>query len=237
MTALAAAKKRDFKRSVYDMYHEFGMSGSTTVYEGGGVVLNGGYAEPATAATGLVSVGVAQATKTNSGADGAETILVRQGIAGPFASGTSTDAISADDVGAACYWSDDDTVNLTDGSATRSLAGTVYAVTSDGVYVMLALHPQSLQAGAPTIQTGTATLASGTATVDTTITLAAGSAILLTWEDAAGDIACDPDDNCGLAVVSRTAGGPATGEFTINTVGNAGIDADGAGVVRWVILG
>lgn len=237
MTALGANTRRDAKKSAYDMYHRLPVSATVEIYEGAGIVLSAGYAEPATAATSLTTAGVAQERVTGGTADGDVTVLVRQGIFGPFASGTSTDLIDAGDVGASCYWIDDDTVGLTDGSSSRSIAGTVYDVTSDGIYVMMALHPQTGLSGSPVIQTGTATLASGTATVDTTITLATTSAILLTWEDAAGDIECDPDDNCGLAVVARTAGAPGTGAFTINTVGNAAIDADGAGVVRWVILG
>lgn len=144
MTALSADTKRDAKRSVYDMYHEFPVSASTTIYEGGGIVLNGGYAEPATAATSLVTVGVAQEFVDNSsGSDGDLSVKVRQGIFGPFASGTSADLINADDVGALCYWSDDNTVNLTDDTGSRSAAGIVYDVTSDGIFVLLGIGLQS----------------------------------------------------------------------------------------------
>lgn len=146
MTALSANKRRDAKKSPFDVYHRFPVSASVEIYEGAGIVLSGGYAEPATEALNLETVGVAQDRVTGGASDGDVFVTVRQGIMGPFASGTSGDLINADDVGALCYWIDDDTVGL--GDTDRSIAGRVYAVTDDGIYVLMGL--------APTVGNGTA---------------------------------------------------------------------------------
>lgn len=139
MTALAADTPRDSKRSSYDMAHSFPVSASTTVYKGSAVVLNAGYLEPASVATGLVAVGVATEHVVNGGADGAVSCACLQGI-WKFANSASADAIAQDDVGATCYFVDDNTVALTDGSSSRSVAGTIYSVDSDGgVFVLIAL--------------------------------------------------------------------------------------------------
>ncbi len=53
-----------------------------------------------------------------------------------WANGTGGDVIAADDVGKLAYVIDNQTVGLTDGSATRSIAGTIFGVDSSGnVYV------------------------------------------------------------------------------------------------------
>jgi hypothetical protein len=55
-------------------------------------------------------------------------IKVRSGIFGPFANSASADLIANDDAGKLCYIVDDNTVALTSGTSTRSVAGTVYKV-------------------------------------------------------------------------------------------------------------
>jgi hypothetical protein len=55
-------------------------------------------------------------------------VKVRSGIFGPFDNSSSADAIANDDAGKVCYIVDDATVALTSGSATRSIAGTIYKV-------------------------------------------------------------------------------------------------------------
>lgn len=139
MTALAANTKRDRRVASFDMVHEFGVAASTEIFQGSAVVLNGGYLEPATTATGLVSVGVAIEHVNNTGADGAVRCKAIQSI-WRFANSASSDEIAADDRGALCYWVDDDTVALTDDTGSRSVAGTIYDVTADGlVDVVVAL--------------------------------------------------------------------------------------------------
>lgn len=53
----------------------------------------------------------------------------------PFANSAAADLIENHDAGARCYMVDDDTVALTDGTGTRSVAGVIIRVDSDGVWV------------------------------------------------------------------------------------------------------
>lgn len=114
------------------------------IYPGAGAVLNGGYLAPATTALGLVSVGVAapangQPVDNTAGASGAVFCDVEPGIFN-FNNSASTDAIAQADIGKDCYWVDDQTVAKTDGSGTRSRAGKIHDLNSDGtVQVVLAI--------------------------------------------------------------------------------------------------
>lgn len=100
------------------------------------VVLNAaGYAEGATTAAGKTAVGVAEDTVDNSaGSAGDLNVPVRRGVFA-FANSASTDEIKLTDVGSTCYLVDNQTVAKTDGSASRSAAGTVRDVNDDGVWV------------------------------------------------------------------------------------------------------
>jgi len=60
-------------------------------------------------------------------------IPVDHGTFGDFESATGGgDDIAENDIKKPCYVVDDDTVALTDGGATRSLAGTIHGVTAEG---------------------------------------------------------------------------------------------------------
>lgn len=113
-------------------------------YPGSGVVLNGGYLAPATTALNLISVGVAdprdgQTVDNTSGADGALYCDVEAGIFN-FNNSAAGDAITQGDIGKDCYWVDDQTVAKTDGTGTRSRAGKIHDLNSDGtVQVVLAI--------------------------------------------------------------------------------------------------
>lgn len=115
-----------------------------TIYPGAGVVLNGGYLAPATTALALVSVGVAdpangQAVDNSAGADGDLYCDVIPGVFN-FNNSAAADAITQADVGKDCYWVDDQTVALTDGTGTRSRAGKIHDLNDDGtVQVQLAI--------------------------------------------------------------------------------------------------
>lgn len=88
--------------------------------------------------------------------------------------------------------------------------------------------------GAGGLQAGVATLAAGTADVGTTIVLAAGSQILLTWAERPTGSA----NIAGLAVVARTSGAAGVAEFTIEALQPDGaIDVDAVGDVSWLIVG
>jgi hypothetical protein len=109
------------------------------VYAGSIVMLNAtGYATPGATATGQVADGVAVETVDNtSGADGAKTVTVSKGIF-KFANSASADLITIAEIGDDCYIVDDQTVAKTSGTSTRSIAGKIMAVESDGVFVKFA---------------------------------------------------------------------------------------------------
>lgn len=136
MTALAAA--RNTKERTGDVL-DFPVKASTQCYQGGLAVLNAGYAAPGTTATGLKAVGRFEAEADNSsGADGAIRARIKRGTF-KFANSAAGDAIAQADVGADCYIVDDQTVAKTDGTATRSRAGIIVSVDSDGVWVQIGL--------------------------------------------------------------------------------------------------
>lgn len=114
------------------------VKGGVKIFAGALVVLSGGYAAPGTTATGLIALGRAEETVDNTaGADGDLTARVRKPQAKAFkwANSSAGDAIAQADVGATCFIVDDQTVAKTNGTNTRSAAGTVVAVDSSGVWV------------------------------------------------------------------------------------------------------
>lgn len=116
------------------------LAADAVCYQGGLGVLNAGYAVPGSVATGLIAVGRFDETIDNTGnAAGANTILIRQGDF-KWANSASADLIERDDIGKDCYIVDDQTVALTNGSSTRSRAGIILDVDSDGgVWVRMGL--------------------------------------------------------------------------------------------------
>jgi hypothetical protein len=96
-----------------------------------------GYAVPGATATTLTALGRAEEFVDNSaGADGAVSVLVRRGKAFKFAN-DGGDAVTQAALGKNCYIVDDQTVAATDGTGTRSVAGKVLGVESDGVWVYI----------------------------------------------------------------------------------------------------
>lgn len=141
MAALSAARKTArYLGCPFPEILEFGVQASTTCYQGGIAVLAAdGMVEPGTTATGKVACGVFEETVDNSaGADAAKTAKVRLGVF-KFGNSASSDEITAAEVGDACYIVDDQTVAKTNGGSTRSAAGIVMGVDSDGVWVQIAL--------------------------------------------------------------------------------------------------
>jgi hypothetical protein len=110
------------------------------IYAGSIVMLNAtGYATPGATATGQVAAGrAAEQVDNSAGADGAVNVEVETGVF-QFANSASTDEITAAEVGDTCYIVDDQTVAKTDGTGTRSAAGKVVGVDSDGVWVRMGL--------------------------------------------------------------------------------------------------
>ncbi len=113
-----------------------GAAASQTFFAGAIVARDGnGRATPGATATTLQGVGRCRAFVDNSGgADGAENVDIEKGIF-RFANSTSTDAITRADIGADCFIVDDQTVALTNGSSTRSVAGKIFDVDDQGVWV------------------------------------------------------------------------------------------------------
>lgn len=108
---------------------------ATTIFQGGIVVMENGLAVPGKTAVGLTVIGIAESGVVNSGADGAASVDTRRGTF-KFVN-LAADPILAGDIGKDCYLVDDQTVAKTNGSSTRSVAGKIFAVQSDGVFVRL----------------------------------------------------------------------------------------------------
>ncbi|PPD36756.1 MAG: hypothetical protein CTY18_02940 [Methylomonas sp.] len=136
MVALTASRNTPERTGeVFD----FGVRANVRCFQGALAVLNGGYAAPGTAATGLVAIGRFEAEANNTGgAAGAMTARVKRGIF-RFANSAAADLISAANVGADCFIVNDQTVALTNGTNTRSRAGRIVAVDGSGVWVQIGL--------------------------------------------------------------------------------------------------
>ena len=132
---VALAGERDTNMRKGDSI-SIGLAAATIVYKGGlGAIDANGNAVPGSTATTLLGAGRFETTVDNSGgiADD-EVVEIRKGIFN-FGNSAAGDAITDADIGADCYIVDDQTVAKTDGGATRSVAGKVFKVDSDGVWV------------------------------------------------------------------------------------------------------
>lgn len=115
---------------------ELPVAASTKIYAGSIVCVNtSSLATKGVVSTTLKAVGVAQAQADNSaGAAGAINVKVKRGVF-RFANSASTDLIALKDIGSSCYIVDDQTVALTNGTSTRSVAGIIRDVDASGVWV------------------------------------------------------------------------------------------------------
>ncbi|MFN0156896.1 MAG: hypothetical protein ACKVRP_02355 [Bacteroidota bacterium] len=133
MAALAEdrmTEMRDGKRLSYKV------AAAKKIYQGALVVLNSsGYAEPGTTATGKIALGRAAHQVDNSaGSNGDLFVDVEEGVF-LYGNSTSTDEITIAEIGKVCWIADDQTVAKTSASGTRSVAGYVRQVDTDGVWV------------------------------------------------------------------------------------------------------
>lgn len=138
MTALARFRKTPMRgKPLNDSPYALGVKASTKIYGGSIVVNDAGVLAPGRTATGLIALGVADETYDNS--SGAASAITGQAIGGTFRFGNSalTDLIAITDVGSSCYIVDDQTVAKTSASSTRSIAGKIIDVDSDGVWVQI----------------------------------------------------------------------------------------------------
>ncbi len=133
MTALTQARAT---KSRSGDTRSFPLAAGATIYLGALVAVNAnGFVVPMSTALNLQGVGRAeQAVDNSNGADGAETVAVGAGIFN-YENSAAADEIDKSNVGATCYGVDDQTVALTNGTNTRSPAGTVFDVDEAGVWV------------------------------------------------------------------------------------------------------
>lgn len=130
----ALTKERETTHERQGRERTVGVATNAVIFAGAGVVANAsGYAAPA--GTAGLTLGRAEESVDNTGgANGAKSVRVRAGCF-PFGNSAGADEIKATDVEKDCYWVDDQTVALTDGTSTRSRAGKVFAVDGEGVWV------------------------------------------------------------------------------------------------------
>ncbi len=112
------------------------VAASVKIYAGALVARDSsGNATPGATSTSLLGVGRADAQADNSsGSAGDINVEVRKGVF-RFGNSSGADEITRADIGSDCYIVDDQTVAKTDGTSTRSVAGKVFDVDSDGVWV------------------------------------------------------------------------------------------------------
>jgi len=134
----AATNVRDTKQRTGDV--DAALVTAVTVYKGTLVVLDTatGYCKPAVTGTGLVCLGVAvmpePSVSTTGISSGVKKIPVRPGR-WLLANSAAADEITNAWRGQPCFIVDNQTVAKTDGTATRSVAGTVEEVVAAGVWV------------------------------------------------------------------------------------------------------
>ncbi len=109
---------------------------NTKIYSGALVAANAtGFAVPGATATTLTYLGRAEVYVDNTGgADGAQTVTIRRNKLFKWANSVA-DPIDQSCLGKVCYIVDDQTVAKTNGVNTRSAAGIVLGIASDGVWV------------------------------------------------------------------------------------------------------
>ena len=112
------------------------VAANAKIFAGSLVVANAtGYAAPGSVATTLTYLGRAEEYIDNTGgADGAKTVQVRRNKAFKFKN-HGADLIAQASLGKTCYIVDDETVAATNGANTRSAAGVVLGIETDGVWV------------------------------------------------------------------------------------------------------
>lgn|SRR5678816_4523920 len=139
MAALTANRDTKARAAPWsDLHGDLVAADSTQFYKGGIVALDqsDGKLKKGATATTLVAIGRCE-ENVLTGTSNTRSVKALSGIF-KWANSAAGDAIADDDVGKLCYIVDDQTVALTDGTGTRSIAGRVYKVDSDGVWVATA---------------------------------------------------------------------------------------------------
>ena len=112
------------------------LAAGVRIYGGSIVAINAaGFAVPGATSPTLKSAGVAEQRADNTGGTaGAIRVRLRKGPH-RFTNSAAADAITLADLGTDCYIVDDQTVAKTHATNTRSVAGKVFDVDADGVWV------------------------------------------------------------------------------------------------------
>lgn len=114
------------------------VAAGAVIYAGALVAINSsGYAVPFSVSTTLKGGGRAERAVNNTGgAAGDQSVDVRVGTF-RYANSASADLITRADIGNDCYGVDDQTVAKTSGTNTRSVAGKIFDVDDQGVWVTI----------------------------------------------------------------------------------------------------
>lgn len=132
----AATQARDTHKRLGNQL-TLAMAAATRIWGGTIVCVNAsGLAVPGITSTTLKAVGQAEATADNlTGAASALSVNVERDGWYRFGNSSAGDQIVLADVGADCFIVDDQTVAKTNGTSTRSVAGVVRDVDTQGVWI------------------------------------------------------------------------------------------------------
>ena len=133
---MALTQDRDTKEKTGVSY-TMGVSAGKLMYAGGIACINGsgtGFLTPGATALGLLALGRTLGQADNTlGSDGALNATVERGVF-RYANSAGGDAIAETNIGEICFIVDDGAVALTNGNGTRSQAGVVFDVDTQGVW-------------------------------------------------------------------------------------------------------
>jgi hypothetical protein len=250
--ALSAPTQRIYDLDVALNYYP---QAAVAAYHGGIAVLRAGYVRPGATAVGDVCVGVFDfdahggiagmtgISDNSAGSPGDLTANVRRTIA-RVKNSANADLIAQANVGSPCFVVDDETVALTDGGGTRSVAGTIRRVDTAGVWVefgsvngtSLAAEITSRQALATDLASSTGTTLAGVLKGTQVATVATGNVVgavpvehLITVADGAtADIDVVLTHKTlvtGVTVIKGQAAGGAGDTITVKNTATAITDA------------
>lgn len=133
---MALAQDRDTKQRMDAQLYTLGVAAAKLVYAGAIVCLDAnGNATPGAVTNGLICIGRAEEQADNTlGIAGAINVDVRRGVF-RWANSGGGDAIAETDMGEICYIVDDQTVAKTSAAGTRSVAGKIFDIDAQGVWV------------------------------------------------------------------------------------------------------
>lgn len=135
MAALTTDRDTPARDVSFQQEHGLIALSSHQFFKGGIVAVDqaDGFLKKGVTSTTLICVGRCE-ENILTGAGNTRRVKARSGIF-KWLNSSAGDAILDDDIGKQCFIVDDQTVALTSGGSTRSVAGIIYGVDSDGVWV------------------------------------------------------------------------------------------------------